>query len=49
MAGCGIVSLWAMTLTNGMQYLVLAVVAALYIAAIVLIERAGRKRGATHA
>lgn len=49
MAGCGMLALWAMTLTDSMQYLVLAVIAAAYIAIIIWIECAWRKRGTAHA
>ncbi len=41
---CGLVALWAMTLAPDAQALVFAGAGALYVAAILLIERAWRRR-----
>ncbi len=49
MVTCGLAALWAMTLTTGAQYIVIAVVALFYAAAIAIIERAWRARQASHA
>lgn len=49
MAVSGMAALWAMTLTSGLQYIVLTVAAAAYAALILLVERAWRKREAVHA
>ncbi len=48
-AGCGLVALWAMTLTADMQYVVLAATAVVYAVLIAVIERAWRARPAAHA
>lgn len=49
MALCAIAALWAMTLSTSLQYAALAAAAALYVALILVIERAWRARQATHA
>ncbi len=49
MVTCGLAALWAMTLTTGAQYAVLAAAALFYAAAIAIIERAWRARQASHA
>jgi UDP-N-acetylmuramyl pentapeptide phosphotransferase/UDP-N-acetylglucosamine-1-phosphate transferase len=46
MVVCGFVALWAMTLTTTLQYAVLAAIATLYVALIVVIERAWRTQAA---
>lgn len=49
MAGCGTAALWIMTLTPPLRYAALAAVGLLYVALIVVIERAWRALQATHA
>lgn len=49
MAACGIAALWIMTLATTLQYAALAAAAALYVALILVIERAWRARQATRA
>ncbi len=46
---CGIVALWAMTLSTTLQYAMLAGIGALYLSLIVIIERAWRRQGIAHA
>ena len=47
MAVCGIVALWAMTLNSTLQYVTLTAAAAMYVALIIVIERAWRAQQAT--
>ncbi len=49
MAACGLVALWAMTMTETAQYAVLAAVGVLYAGLIAVIERAWRRRGQPNA